>query len=170
MRFICALCSLLISANVAAATVTISMSQNGDAPLNALEITRIIENEIMNEYFNSGQIVSSTQIMLGALSSAEMRSLVREAAAGMSDFLLSVYLEYESNKKVVAGAGSAYASLKRAEWQLVDVPSSQVVGSGSIEIQESEAQKRNPNEGARSLARAISRESLKVQADAGRKK
>ena len=167
MRFICALCTLLICANVFAATVTVSMSQNGDAPSSALEMTRIIENAIMSEYFNSGQIVSNTQIIEGgSLSQKEMRSLVREAAIGRSDFLLSVYLEYEPNKKIVSDAGGVYASLKKADWQVLAVPSAQVVGSGSLVIKESKAQKNKPYESARAAAVAICKESLKAQAGA----
>ena len=153
---------------MAAATVTVSMAQNGDAPSNALEMTRVVEGEIMSEYFNSGQIVSSMQIIEGeAFSSKEMRSLVKAAAAGMADFLLSVYLEYDKDKKIVTNTGAVHAMLKKAEWQLIDVPSSQVVGSGAFAIEEREIPKRSPNEGARAAARRISRESLRVQHEAG---
>ena len=170
MRFTGILCLLLFSANAAAATVTVSVSQNSDAPSNALEMTRIIESEIMSEYFNSGEIVSNTQIVEEALSSSRRRSLIREAAMGMSDFLLFVYLEYDPNKKIVADSGGVYASLVKAEWQVISVPSSQVLGNGSLEIKESEIHRRNPNENARAAARMISREGLKVQHEAGRKK
>ena len=168
MRIICALCSLLLfSASATAATVTVSLSQNGNAPSGALEITRVIENAIMSEYFNSGQIVSNTQIIEdGAPSQKEMRILVREAALGMSDFLLSVYLEYEPSKKVVSDAAGSYTALKKAEWQVIDVQSSQVVGSGTLLIEESRSWKNKPYESARAAAVAICNESLKAQAGA----
>ena len=170
MRLFCALSLLLFSVNVFAATVTVSMCQNEGAPTNSLEMTRVIEGEIMNEYFNSGQIVSNTQIIEGAISSSVRRSLVREAAAGMSDFLMAVYLEYDRDKKIVTDTGVIHALLKKVEWQVIDVSSSRVVGSGSFAIEESEIPKRNPNEAARAAARRISRESLEVQHGAGRRK
>lgn len=168
MRFIAFLCSLLLfSINAFAATVTVSMSQNGDAPPIALEMTRVIEDQIMNDYFTSGEIVSNTKIIEGgSLSSKERRSLINEAADGMSDFLLSVYLEYEPNEKIGAESVGAYASLKKAEWQVIDVASSKIAGKGSFTIQESEVQRNNPYECARVAAGVISRESLKAQAKA----
>ena len=167
MRLFCALCLLpLFSAGAFAATVTVSMSQNSDAPSSAIEMTRVIENAIMGEYFNSGQIVSNTGIMQGEPSPSETRALVREAAAGMSDFLLSVRLEYEPNKKIVTDAGGVYALLKKAEWQVIDVASSKIVGSGSLLMEEGGTQGKKPYESARAAAAAISKESLKAQAEA----
>ena len=167
MRFFCALSFLVFSLNAFAATVTVSMAQNGGAPSAALEMTRVIEEQIMNDYFISGEIISNTEIIENGFSSYKKNeSLIAEAAEGMSDFLLSVYLEYDTNEKRVSESGSVYAALKKVEWQVVDVQASKIVGSGSFTMKESEIQQNNPYECARVAAGVISRESLKIQHDA----
>ena len=166
MRFFLALCFSLFSLNAFAATVTVSMSQNGDAPSIALEMTRIIEGQIMDDYFNSGEIVSSMAILEGgAPSSKETAALIRDAAAGMCDYLVSVYLEYDPIEKI-ATRSEVSASLKKAEWQVIDVASSKVAGSGSLSIREGASRTGNPRELAKATATTISRECLKIQHEA----
>lgn len=171
MRFFCVLCFSLFSLSVFPATVTVSMVQNPAAPPVALEMTRVIEDQIMNDYFGSGEIISNLEILENGLpSSRKNDSRIKKAAEGMSDFLLSVYAEYDSEERRLVESGEAYAALKKLEWQLIDVPSAKTLGRGSLAIKESEMQGNNPYGRARAVAGRISRESLKVQREVERRK
>lgn len=167
MRFFCAMCFMLFPLSLFSATVTLSMAQNAAASPATLEMTRFIENQIMNDYFGSGEIISNIEILEnGFPPSGENDFRIEEAAEGMSDFLLSVYLEYDSGEKRLSESGVTYAALKSLEWHLIDVSSSKILGSGSVAVKESEMRKSNPYEYARAAAGAISSESLKIQHEA----
>ena len=151
-----------------AATVTVSMAQNREAPPVALEMTRVIEDQIMNDYFSAGEIISNTEIAENG--GAEFRKPafgLEEAAGGMSDFLLAVYLEYSAEEKKLDGSGMPYALLQKVSWRVVDVPDGRILGSGAFALSESDIQRSNPYDCARVAAGLISGEGLKTQHERG---
>lgn len=161
--FFSALCFLCLAATISASTVTISMVQNKNAPGIAVEMTRVIEDQIMNDYFASGEIVSNIEIIQDGNAFANPLFSVEEASAGMSDFLLAVYLEYGPEAKKTSDSGASYAELKKVNWRVVDVRSPRILGGGAFQVGNSRVQEQNPYECARVLAGHISKEGLKIQ-------
>lgn len=162
-------CALIFCVNAFAATIAVSLVQNESAPPFALRMTRIVENHLMDEYFASGEIVSNMQIIEdGPLSKRERELNIMEAANGMADYLLSVYLQYDPNKKYVDSSGETYAILKTAEWQFIDVSSSKILGSGTLLLEENKMKQEGVRAFVRGIALPIFRESLKIKEEARR--
>lgn len=156
-------CFLCLSGAVFASTVTVSMAQNKNAPAIAVEMTRVIEDQIMNDYFASGEIISNAEIVENCTSFDNPMFGVNEASNGMSDFLLAVFLEYGPDEKKITDSEAVYAELKKVNWRVVDVRSPEVLGSGSFQVSNSRVQEQNPYECARIIAGLISKEGLKIQ-------
>lgn len=161
--FFSMLCFLFLLGSASASTVTVSMAQNKNAPAIAVEMTRVIEDQIMNDYFASGEIVSNMEIVENCSSFDNPMFSVKEASHGMSDFLLAVFLEYGPDEKKFTDSEATYAELKEVNWRVVDVRSPQVLGSGSFKVSNSRVQEQNPYECARIIAGLISKEGLKIQ-------
>ncbi len=165
MRFrvlICAVLLLAACAAVSAATITVTVVQNEEAPDIAIQMSRTVEDELLGQYFNAGQIVSNTEVMMSGSRFSEKNFGIKEAAFGMSDYLLVVYLQYGPGERVDEEKKISWAELKTITWRIVAVPTSRILEERSIEYSVFPVDDFDPYQQARKPAGMIVRESLPV--------
>jgi hypothetical protein len=125
---------LLIALDFAGAeSLTVSIVQNEKAPAVALEMSQTIEDELMNDYFDAGHIVSNTDIRFDGSKFKAANFGIKEAAFGMSDYLLAVYLQYGPGEIKDEKKGITYAQLDTVVWRLVEVRSSNIVAEQTLD-------------------------------------
>jgi len=165
MRFRVLLCGILLlaaCAAVSAATITVTVVQNEEAPDIAIQMSRTVEDELLGQYFNAGQIVSNTDVMMSGSRFSEKGFGIKEAAFGMSDYLLVVYLQYGPGERIDEEKKISWAELKTITWRIVAVPTSKILEERSIEYSVFPVDDFDPYQQARKPAGMIVRESLPV--------
>ncbi|ULQ60092.1 hypothetical protein K7I13_01825 [Brucepastera parasyntrophica] len=146
---------------ISAATVTISVVQNEQAPEVALEISRTVENEIMMQFFDAGHIVSNEPIKSNGNRFPEKNYGLKDAALGYSDYLVVVFLQYGVNKIESSDKKSTYAELKSVNWRLVRVRNAEIITEKKLEIQAGQKNNFDPYKNAKTLAKQITVDLLK---------
>ena len=149
-------------AAASAATITVTVVQNEGAPEIAIQMSRTVEDELLGQYFNAGQIVSNTDILMNGSRFAEKNYGIKQAAFGMSDYLLVVYLQYGPGERVDEKKKVSWADLKTITWRIVAVPTSRIIEERSIEYSIFPVDDFDPYQQARKPAEMIVRESLPV--------
>lgn len=155
-----AVCACVSS--VSAATVTLSVVQNEQAPEVALEISQTIEDQLFGDFFEAGHIVSNDDIRMDGSRFVEKNFGIKQAAFGLSDFLIVVYLHYgpgvinDTEKKMT------YAELDTLSWRVVRVLSSEILGEGAIDVTKIQVRDFDPNNQSRLIASLVSKETLKL--------
>lgn len=163
---------MALSASAYAESVTIALAQNAQAPAVALEMSRTIEDEILNDYFDGGHIVSNMPIAMEGSSFKKKNFSVKEAAFGYSDYVIAVYLEYGPDEIKDEEKKTSYAELRSIVWRVVLVSSSKVVDEKTIDATKLKIRDFDPYKRARMIADQISAASLAavVRSEQGGKK
>ncbi|HNY20918.1 MAG TPA: hypothetical protein PKO22_02090 [Treponemataceae bacterium] len=151
---------MAISAAAYAESVTIALAQNAQAPVVALEMSRTIEDEILNDYFDGGHIVSNTPIAMEGSSFKKKNFSVKEAAFGYSDYVIAVYLEYGPEEIKDTEKKTSYAELRSIVWRVVLVSSSKIVEEKTIDATKLKIRDFDPYKRARMIADQVSAASL----------
>jgi hypothetical protein len=117
-----------------AASVTVTVVQNEQAPAIAIDMSRAIEDEIFGDLFDSGHIVSNTDIRFDGSGFAQGNFGVKEAAFGYSDFLVALYLEYGPVAITDSEKKTSWAELRAITWRVVRVSDSSILAEKSIDV------------------------------------
>lgn len=148
------------SALLAAETVTITVVQNKKAPEIAISMSRIVEDALLGVYFDSGKIVTTTDIAFDGNRYHEKNYGVKVAAHGLSDFVLVVYLDFDNSEKIHTESNLKYAELKQASWKLVRVRDSENVAEQMLDLGAVPIRDFDPEMQIRMLGNLIARNSL----------
>lgn len=150
------------SAFLCAATITVTVVQNEGAPDIAIQMSRTVEDELLGQYFNAGHIVSNTEVLKNGSRFSERNYGIKEAAFGMSDYLLVVYLQYGPGEIKNEEKKMSWAELKTITWRIVAVPTSRIIEERSVEYSTFPVDDFDPYLQVRKPAGLIVRESLPV--------
>lgn len=161
-QFRALVCMVLISfsAALAAETVTITVVQNKKAPEMAISMSRIVEDALLGVYFDSGKIVTTTDIAFDGNRYHDKNYGVKAAAHGLSDYVLVVYLDYGNSEKIHSESNKKYAELKKASWKLVRVIDSETVAEQSLDLSAVPVRDFDPEMQIRMLGELIARNSI----------
>lgn len=143
-----------------AETITITIVQNETAPAIALNMSQTIEDELLDDYFDNGHIVSNTEIRFDGANFVKPNFGLKEAAFGDSDYLLAVYLEYGPGEKRDEEKNLTWAELVSLEWRLVRVLRSTVVAESVVEVSKVKITDFDPYQQSRMVADLVSEQSL----------
>jgi hypothetical protein len=158
---------LLISiTSVHAASITVSIVQNEQAPAIAIDISRTIEDELFNDYYDAGHIVSNTDIRFDGSSFTQKNFGIKEAAFGFSDFLVTVYLEYGPGEIKDTEKKTTYAELRSLVWRVVQVNNSAILASDTIDVTKIKVTDFDPYKQSRLVADRVTDSTLKILAKA----
>lgn len=145
----------LICGLTSAQTLTISIIQNESAPTIALDMSRTIEDELLNTFFNSGFIVSNAEITFDENAFSKNNFGIKQATFGMSDFLLVVKLNYASAAKTNQESKKNYAQLESLVWRLLNVKNSVIISENKFDISSVPITDFDPYKQTRSLAKKV---------------
>ncbi|QTQ11977.1 hypothetical protein HRI96_07095 [Treponema parvum] len=123
----------LLHARAAALSVVIQVIQQYEDANETLEPTRIFAQDLVDCFFEYGDIVTDAPVILCADSHVDEDALNRvliEAAQGYMDFFAKVTLEYEKGGFVKDGLPENGPVLKKIGWELVSVAQNKRSASG----------------------------------------
>ncbi|QTQ13832.1 hypothetical protein HRQ91_04800 [Treponema parvum] len=123
----------LLHARAAALSVVIQVIQQYEDVNETLESTSIFAQDLIDCFFEYGDIVTDAPVILCADSHADEDALNRvfiEAAQGYMEFLAKVTLEYEKDGFVKDGLPDNYPVLKKIGWELISVAQNRRSASG----------------------------------------
>ncbi len=135
----------------AAQTVTVAMAQGSAAPEAALQMSKTIEDELLVLLFDGGYIVSTEELALKDGDFAKAEFGVKEAAWGMSDYLVAIRARYAADEIKDVDNKVSYARLLGLDWKLVRVANPEVLASGSVDPRVPAPQGTDPYAGVRLL-------------------
>ena len=145
-----------------AQTVTISIVQNEKAPAIAIDMSRTIEDQLMDSFFDLGFIVSNSDIRFDGYNYSKNNFGIKEAAFGMSDLLLAVQLTYSAGEKTNVDKKNTYAQLENIVWRLVRVKDSYIIKEAIFDISSVPVKDFDPYKQTRSLAKKLAENANKA--------
>jgi hypothetical protein len=151
-----------LSGAVFASTITVSIVQNEAAPGEALELSRIVEDELFTDCFDGGHIVSNTDIRLDGSRFAEKSFSLKEAALGYSDYLIALLLEYGPNVIKNEELKTSWAELLGITWRVVDTKNGNVLGEAKVSLSDRGAYYLDPSGQSRLLAEKVGKDALSL--------
>ncbi len=153
---------LLCFSGASAATITLSVVQNEDAPEIALQMSQTVEDQLFANYFDSGHIVSNSDISFDGSQFEKTSYGIKEAAFGLSDYLIVIYLHYGPQELQNVEKKTSFAELNTLSWRVMNVLTSKVIAEKSIDITKIKVLDADPYKQARILTDAISTETMKA--------
>lgn len=151
----------LISLSCAFAdTVTITLVQNEKAPAIALDMSNTIEDEIFGRFYEAGHIASNTDLRFDGSKYHDQNYGVKEAAFGLSDFLVAVSVQYGPAEITDTEKKITYAELDSLTWRVVDVKTAKTVVEKKIDIKKIKVTQSDPYQQARIYAGMATDEAL----------
>lgn len=120
---------------VNAQTILIAIAQNSAAPVSAVTMSKTVEDELLGLLFERGIIVSSAELALSDDGYDTPNFGIKDAAFGMSDYLIAIRLTYGAEEKKLADGLQTYAQLLSLDWKLVRVINPVVLSSGSMKTE-----------------------------------
>ncbi|HPA10476.1 MAG TPA: hypothetical protein PLV73_06615 [Treponemataceae bacterium] len=148
-----------------AQTVTITIVQNKNAPDTALGMSRVVEDALLGVYYDSGMIVTTTEIAFDGNNYRDKNYGVKAAAHGMSDYVLVVYMQYGQAEKTNTELGLKYAELKKATWKLVHVRDIIIIEEQKLDLSAVPIKEFDPYKQISMLGELIARDSLQAMRD-----
>jgi hypothetical protein len=143
-----------------AETVTIAVVQNEAAPAIAIEMSQTIEDELMGDYFDAGHIVSNQSIRNDGSKFEEPNYSVKEAAFGLSDYLVAVSLEYGPAVMKDESKKLTWAELVSLKWKIVRVLGATLVAEQSVDVSKIKITDFDPYKQSRLVADTVSEQTL----------
>ena len=125
-----------------------------------MEMSNAIEDEIFGCYFEAGHITSNTEIRLDGSRFAEKNFGIKEAALGLSDFLVVIDLQYGPAEIIDTEHKITYAELDTLTWRLVEVKSSKIVLEKKIDVKAIKVTDFDPYKRSRFVAQTTASDSL----------
>ncbi len=152
--------ALALASGLSSETVTITLVQNEKAPSIALEMSYAIEDAIFGKFYEAGHIASNTDIRFDGSRYRERGFGVKEAAFGMSDFLLAVFVQYGPQEITDPAKKITYAELDSLHWRLVRVTNGKTVDEGKLDVRKIPVTQSDPYLQARVDAEMVADEAL----------
>jgi hypothetical protein len=143
-----------------AETVTIAVVQNESAPAIAIDMSQTIEDELMGNYFDAGHIVSNTAIRNDGSKFEESNFSVKEAAFGLSDYLVVVSLGYGPAVMKDEAKKLTWAELVSLKWKVVRVQNSLIVAEQSVDVSKIKVTDFDPYKQSRLVADTVGEQTL----------
>lgn len=137
---------------IAAQTVTVTVVQNEKAPAIAIEMSRVVEDELFSVLFDSGCIASNTSVRFDGSRFDEDNFGIKEAAFGMSDYLVAVLLRYGETEMSDIESKQTWAELRSMTWRVFDVRTGALLGEQNIDITRIKISDSDPYSRARFVA------------------
>ncbi len=153
---------LLGLASAQAATVTVSIAQNAEAPATALEMSRTVEDEIMGVFYDSGHIVTSNALSMNDSAFDDLSFGVAEASEGFADYLVTVRLTYKKDEITDEAREITYADLKTLTWRVVKLSTGTMIAGDTVKLPDGRSGDTDPYQRARATARRIAVDSIKA--------
>ncbi len=150
IRVLCAVLTIAAASGFSQ-TVTVAVTQNANAPESAYLMSGTIEDELFSLMFDSGFIVSNVSIGRAEAPWDSPLFAVKEAAFGMSDYLVALRVSYSAEEKKLEDGKTSYAQLQGLEWRLVRVNNPVILASGTAEPETSLVVDQDPYAEARIL-------------------
>lgn len=142
--------------NLFASSVTLSMYQQDFDPATIRETSRMIENKIMDVYFESGYIITNVPISGQYDKTVSAVLALTHAQEGVSDYLVLVSLVYTDGSRDVTAKG-VVSDIAYADWQLIDVLSGKLLSSGKLKPAQGQKQELNNIAGINDFAILIAK-------------
>ncbi len=134
-----------------AQTITVAMAQNASAPESAVIMSKNVEDEILGIMFDRGYIVSTAELALADDGFAAPNFAVKEAAFGMSDYLIAVNVKYGVDEIKDSEKNVSYAQILSLDWKLVRVSNPVILASGTVRPERTTVVDQDPYGDARRL-------------------
>lgn len=115
-----------------AQTITVAVAQNESAPASAVLMSKTVEDELLGIMFDQGYIVSTAELSMKDEAFSAPNFGVKEAAFGLSDYLIAVRIRYGADEKKDPDKNVSYAQILSLDWKLVRVVNPVILASGSI--------------------------------------
>lgn len=155
---LCMLSCLSLS-YIYASAITVTLVQNEKAPSTAVVMTQFLEETLLNSLFEQGHIVSNTEIRFDGSKFNDLNFGLKEASFGMSDYLITVLLQYSNEEKKDVNNNSAYAQLQGIQWKITSVASQKVLFSNIFDISKIVKTETDPYQQAKKIGIELSNES-----------
>ncbi len=154
--------SLFVLSGASAATISLSVVQNEQAPAIALQMSQTIEDELFGNFFDSGHIISNSDIHLDGSRFSEPNYGIKEAAFGLSDFLVVVYLHFGPAERKNVEKKQSFAELNSLTWRVVRVLSSEILGESTIDMSKVKITDFDPYQQSRIVADMVGAQTIAV--------
>ncbi len=145
-----------------AATVTVSIAQNAEAPATALEMSRTVEEEIMGFFFDSGHIVTSNALSMNDSAFDDLSFGVAEATEGFADYLVTARLTYTKDEISDEQQKITYADLQTITWRVVRLSTGKMIAGSTVRLADYKSADPDPYAQTRSSAKKIAMDSMKA--------
>ncbi len=144
----CALLWLMCAVSGFCASVSFQIVQHNDSMSSVCNSVLVIEDEILNSFFNSGYIVSNSPVFIkeDSLSdSAELKRALADTLLGGMDVLVRLEIKYD--EKTANSAGALLPnSVKSVSWQNYNPKTGKIISDGSIFPEKVDASNNNEAE------------------------
>lgn len=158
---LCFIVSLLfLHLSLFSMTVSISLVQNESAPQSAIKMSQIAEEQLLNNFFNNGFIVSNTPIRFDGINFKNKNYGLKEATFGLSDILFVYFLQYNANEKTATENNSSYAQLEYINWKILSVPDGRLIKEGQKKIDGLKLQDNDPYKYVRTIMDSLYKENI----------
>lgn len=138
-----------------AQTITVAVAQNATAPESALLMSKTVEDELLGIMFDQGLIVSTAELAMTDELFSAPNFAVKEAAFGLSDYLIAVRIQYGAEEKKDPEKNVSYAQILSVDWRLVRVVNPVILASGTVRPKNVTVLDQDPYGDARRLADSV---------------
>ena len=118
--------ALLLSAY--SQSMTLIMIQNDSTTGEVREITRLMENAILDGFFEAGYIISNEPVLTGGKTDAYTERLT-SAGLGNVTYIIPVTINY--NEELYKNEGNLYKSVNSVDWEIISVDTFDIAAKGS---------------------------------------
>ncbi len=119
-----------------AQSIEIQIIQHDNSQKNIRKPTEIIENTIMDNFFNDGRIITNAPIAAefnNQMDSRIVKSAVKEASGGMCQYLIVLTIDYKKNA-ALNPATENLDLMDKISWKLIDTQSGKEIASKNYKI------------------------------------
>ncbi len=119
-----------------AQSIEIQIIQHDNSQKNIRKPTEIIENTIMDNFFNDGRIITNAPIAAefnNQMDSRIVKSAVKEASGGMCQYLIVLTIDYKKNA-ALNPATENLDLMDKIGWKLIDTQSGKEIASKNYKI------------------------------------
>lgn len=142
------------------ATISLSVVQNEEAPAIALEMSQTVEDQMFNRCFDEGHILSNVDIRFDGSLFPTANFGIKEAAFGLSDYLIVIYLYYGPQEIQNKEMKLTYAELNNITWRVVRVATSKILSEKKINVSDIKILDSDPYKQSRTITDSICTDAL----------
>lgn len=129
-------------------SMTLIMIQNDSTTGEVRDITRLMENAILDDFFEAGYIISNEPVLTGGKNDAYTERLT-SAGLGNVSYIIPVTINY--NEELYKNEGNLYKTVKSVDWEIILGDSFNIAAKGS------EVPNESMNKNTRDIEKGIAR-------------